>query len=178
MFSRLSLSSSSEVDRPGRYEVEIRHVDDPHESGFLPCQRRHIKQPLCEKWALRSYWRTVMQKIKGYLAWKSIIFEHLPNNSDFFAIDIIYLGNLDVSVLLPCQSRYIQLWHGRIWGLSSHIWWRTVAHSTWRAFFYGRRKKRIRRMVTTSFKSIVLCFFLKSIKIGYPPTPTICSSTL
>ena len=49
MFSRLSLSSSSEVVRPGRYEVEIRHVDDPHESGFLPCQRRHMKQPLCEK---------------------------------------------------------------------------------------------------------------------------------
>ena len=123
MLSRLSIPSSSEVDRPGSYEVEIRHVGDRHESGFLPCQRRHIKQPLCEKWAIRSYpgWRTVMQKIEGYLAWKSTIFEHLPKNSDFFANDIIYLGNLDVSVLLPCQSRYIQLWHGRIWGLSSHI---------------------------------------------------------
>ena len=49
MFSRLSIPSSSEVDRPGSYEVEIRHVDDPHGSGFLPCQRRHIKQPLREK---------------------------------------------------------------------------------------------------------------------------------
>ena len=49
MFSGLSLSSSSKVDGPGGYEVEIRHVDDPHGSDFLPCQRRHIKQPLCEK---------------------------------------------------------------------------------------------------------------------------------
>ena len=136
----LRISDQSRIlEEMGRYEVEIRHVDDPHGSGFLPCQRRHIKQPLREKWALRSYrgWRTVTQKIKGYLAWKSIIFEHLSNSSDFFASDIIYLGNLNVSVLLPCQSRYIQLWHDRIWGLSSHIWWRTVAPNL--AFFSEKK---------------------------------------